>query len=69
MDDFHFLDRWQQVEVMRLRKGHNERLNAHMYRKMNLATSPTCNCDLEDQTLETHTTEMFMLFWRQRDRA
>ena len=29
-DDFHFLDRWQQVVVMKLRTGHN-RLNAHMF--------------------------------------
>ena len=36
---------------MRLRPGHN-RLNAHMFRKMKLAPSPTCNCGLEDQTAE-----------------
>ena len=51
MDDCHFLDRWQQVVVMRLRTGHS-RLNAHMFRKMKLAPSPTCNCGLEDQTAE-----------------
>jgi len=38
-DDFHFLDWWQQVVVMRLRTGHNL-LNAHMFRKMKLAPSP-----------------------------
>ena len=50
MDDFHFLDRWQQVVVMRLRTGYN-RLNAHMFRKMKLAPPPTCNCSLGDQTV------------------
>ena len=35
-ENFRFLDRWQQVVVMRLRMGHN-RLNAHM----KLAPSPT----------------------------
>ena len=38
-DDFHFLNWWQQVVVMRLRTGHNL-LNAHMFRKMKLAPSP-----------------------------
>ena len=46
-DDIYFLDRWQQLVVMRLLTGHN-RLNAH--RKMKLAPSATCNCGLEDQT-------------------
>ena len=36
---------------MRLRTGHNQ-LNAHMFRKMKLAPSSTCNCGLEDQTAE-----------------
>ena len=36
---------------MRLHTGHN-RLNAHMFRKMKLAPSPTCDCSLEDQTAE-----------------
>ena len=38
-DDFHFLNWWQQVVVMRLHTGHNL-LNAHMFRKMKLAPSP-----------------------------
>ena len=42
-DDFHFLDRWQHVVVMRLRTGHDRFKNAHMYRKMKLAQPPTCN--------------------------
>ena len=50
-DDFHFLDRWRQVVVMRLRTDHN-RLNAHMFRKMKLTSSPTCNYGLEDQMAE-----------------
>ena len=50
-DDFHFLDRWQQAVVMRLRTCHS-RLNGHMFRKMKLAPPPTCNCGLEDQTAE-----------------
>ena len=47
-DDFHFLDRWQQVVVKRLRTGHT-RLNAHMFKKMKPAPLPTCNLQLEDQ--------------------
>ena len=50
-DDFHFLDRWQQVVVVRLHTGHN-RLTALMFRKIKLVPSPTCNCGLEDQTAE-----------------
>ena len=36
---------------LRLRTSHN-RLNAHMFKKMKLAPSPTCNCGLEDQKAE-----------------
>ena len=36
-DDFHFLDRWQQVVVMKLRTGHN-RLNAHMFKNNEAGT-------------------------------
>ena len=36
---------------MRLRTGHN-RLNAHMFKKLKLAPSPTCNCGQGDQTAE-----------------
>ena len=50
-DDIYFLDRWQQLVVMRLLTGHN-RLNAHLRRKMKLAPSATCICGLEDQTAE-----------------
>jgi hypothetical protein len=48
-DAFHLLERWQQVVIMRLRTGHC-RLNAHMFRKLKLAPSPTCSCGLDDQT-------------------
>ena len=51
MDDFHFLNRWQQAVVMRLRTDHS-RLNAHMFREMKLSPSPVRNCGLEDQTAE-----------------
>ena len=50
-DAFHFLERQQQVAIMRLRTGHC-RLNGHMHRKLKLAPSPTCSCGLEDQTPE-----------------
>ena len=50
-DDFHFLDRWQQVVVKKLRTGHN-RLNALMFKKMKPAPLPTSNMQLEDQTAE-----------------
>ena len=48
-DAYHFLERQQQVVVMRLRTGHN-RLNVHMFRKMKLAHTPLCNCGLSEQT-------------------
>ncbi|KAK7092453.1 hypothetical protein V1264_008193 [Littorina saxatilis] len=50
-DDYHTLSREQQVNLIRLRTGHN-RLNAHMNRKFKLAPSPTCACGQEDQTAE-----------------
>ena len=48
----HFLDRWQQVVVMRLHTTGHSRLDAHMFKKMKLAPSPICKCGLEDQTAE-----------------
>ena len=39
------------VIVMRLRTGHSQP-NAHVCRKFKLASSPTCDCSLEDQTSE-----------------
>ncbi|KAK7115514.1 hypothetical protein V1264_001365 [Littorina saxatilis] len=50
-DDYHTMSREQQVNLIRLRTGHN-RLNAHMNRKFKLAPSPTCACGQEDQTAE-----------------
>ncbi|KAK7111740.1 hypothetical protein V1264_011322 [Littorina saxatilis] len=50
-DDYHTLSREQQVNLIRLRTGHN-RLNAHMNQKFKLAPSPTCACGQEDQTAE-----------------
>ena len=44
---------------MRLRTGRN-RLNAHMFRKMKLAPSPTYYCSLEDQTAE-HILQRYLL--------
>ncbi|KAK7087637.1 hypothetical protein V1264_021661 [Littorina saxatilis] len=50
-DDYHTTSREQQVNLIRLRTGHN-RLNPHMNRKFKLAPSPTCACGQEDQTAE-----------------
>ena len=50
-DDYHLLDRWEQVIIMRLRTGHN-RLNAHMCTKLKLFPSPLCSYGAEQQTAE-----------------
>ena len=50
-DDYHYLDREQQVIIFRLRTGHN-RLNKHMCSKLHLADSPSCNCGQGDQNAE-----------------
>ncbi|XP_045161045.2 uncharacterized protein LOC123525949 [Mercenaria mercenaria] len=50
-DDYHLLERWEQVIIFRLRTGHN-RLNAHMCTKLKLSPSPMCPCGLEQQTAE-----------------
>jgi len=50
-DDYHLLDRWEQVIIFRLRTGHN-RLNAHMHAKFKLSPSPLCPCSNESQTAE-----------------
>ena len=50
-DDYHLLSRKQQVNIVRLRTGHN-RLNSQMHRKRKLAPSPTCPCGQEEQTTE-----------------
>ena len=50
-DDYHKLDRADQVILIRLRTEHN-RLNAHMYKKMKLIPSSMCICNIEDKTTE-----------------
>ena len=50
-DDYHKLDSAGQVILICLRTGHN-RLNAHMYKKMNLVPSSMCICNIEDQTTQ-----------------
>ena len=50
-DDYHLLDRWEQVIIFRLRTGHN-RLNYHMHTKLKLSPSPQCPCGTEQQTAE-----------------
>jgi len=50
-DDYHLLDRWEQVIIFRLRTGHTK-LNAHMFAKFKLSQSPLCPCGLEHQTAE-----------------
>ena len=44
-DDYHKLYRAGQVIRIRLRTGHN-RLNANMYKKMNLVPSSMCICNI-----------------------
>ena len=50
-DDYHYLDREDQVKLFRLRTGHN-RLNSHMYRKLKMVPSPACSCQRGEQTAE-----------------
>jgi len=49
-DDYHYLDRKEQVTILRLRTAHN-RLNSHMY-KLKIAASPKCSCGQDNQTAE-----------------
>ena len=48
-DDYHLLNRLEQVTLMRDHTGHS-RLNVHMFKRFKLVPSPTCNCSLEDHT-------------------
>ena len=48
---YHPLSREQQGVLVRLRTRHN-RLNSHRHRKLKLASSPTCLCGQEDQTIK-----------------
>ena len=50
-DNYHKLDRAEQVIILRLRTGHN-RLNSHMYKTMKLVQSPLCTCHTGDQTAD-----------------
>ena len=50
-DDYHKLDRQEQVIIFRLRTGHN-RLNHHMYKCFKLVASPKCPCGEADQNAE-----------------
>jgi hypothetical protein len=50
-DDYHQLQREEQVVLLRLRSGHN-RLNHHMATKLKLVPSPLCPCGLDNQTTE-----------------
>ncbi|XP_053405048.1 ribonuclease H-like [Mercenaria mercenaria] len=50
-DDYHLLDRWEQVITFRLHTGHN-RLNAQMCTKLKMSPSTMCPCGLEQQTAE-----------------
>ncbi|KAK7100145.1 hypothetical protein V1264_023139 [Littorina saxatilis] len=49
-DDYHLLQREEQVVLLRLRTGHN-RLNHHMATKLKLVPSPLCPCG-KNQTAE-----------------
>jgi len=66
-DDFHKLNREDQVIIVRLRTGHN-RLNAHMNRKFKLVPSPICPCGLEDQTTD-HILQRCPKLQKQRDQS
>ena len=46
-DAYHYLERWQQTTIMRLRTGHC-RLKSHLYRKFKLVPSPDCACGEEE---------------------
>jgi ribonuclease HI len=48
-DDYHNMNRSEQVVIMRLRTGHN-RLRSHMYTKFKIGTSATCTCGQAPQT-------------------
>ncbi|XP_060572511.1 uncharacterized protein LOC132730568 [Ruditapes philippinarum] len=62
-DDYHYLDRKEQVTIFRLRTGHKW-LNAHMF-KLKLAASPKCSCGRDNQTAE-HLLQQCPLLEQQR---
>ena len=49
-DEYHTLDRKEQIIIFCLRTGHN-RLNKHLHR-LHLAVSPMCACGQDEQTVE-----------------
>jgi hypothetical protein len=48
-DDYHNMNRSEQVVIMRLRTGHS-RLRSHMYTKFKIGNSATCTCGRAPQT-------------------
>ena len=42
-DDYHIMNRSEQVVILRLRTGHN-RLRSHMYTKFKIGNTATCTC-------------------------
>ena len=48
-DDYHVMDRPEQVIILRLRTGHN-RLRNHIYTKFKIGESAMCTCGLAPQT-------------------
>lgn len=50
-DDYHVMDRPEQVIILRLRTGHN-RLRNHMYTKFKIGESAMCTCGLAPQTAD-----------------
>ena len=50
-DDYHALDRNQQVIIFRLRTGHN-RLRSHLFGKFKIGTSGGCDCGSPKQDTE-----------------
>ena len=50
-DDYHLLNRQEQVTIFRLRTGHN-RLRNHMFSKFKIGETALCTCGQEPQTTE-----------------
>ena len=50
-DDYHLLDRNEQVIIFRLRTGHN-RLRGHMFTRFKIGNTALCQCGQEPQTVE-----------------
>ncbi|CAG5129777.1 unnamed protein product, partial [Candidula unifasciata] len=50
-DDYHIMDRPEEVIILRLRTGHN-RLRSHMYNKFKIGQSAMCTCGLAPETTD-----------------